>query len=95
MLFGRRVRFAIIILASQLFLTALAVVMLVQMFFIAINGVVQFSENNQAVLILEIILTTLITLFSISVFVIQLRRLGENRNSDRRNSQNASKQLNQ
>jgi amino acid transporter len=95
MLFGRRVRFAIIILASQLLLTALAVVMLVQMFFIAINGVVQFSENNQAVLILEIILTTLITLFSISVFVIQLRRLGENRNSDRRNSQNASKQLNQ
>jgi len=95
MLFGRRVRFAIIILASQLLLTALAVVMLVQMFFIAINGVVQFSENNRAVLILEIILTTLITLFSISVFVIQLRRLGENRNSDRRNSQNASKQLNQ
>ena len=95
MLFGRRVRFAIIILASQLLLTALAVVMLVQMFFIAINGVVQFSENNQAVLILEIILTALITLFSISVFVIQLRRLGENRNSDRRNSQNASKQLNQ
>jgi amino acid transporter len=95
MLFGRRVRFAIIILASQLLLTALAVVMLVQMFFIAINGVVQFSENNQAVLILEIILTTLITLFSISVFVIQLRRLGENRSSDRRNSQNASKQLNQ
>ena len=95
MLFGRRVRFAIIILASQLLLTALAVVMLVQMFFIAINGVVQFSENNQAVLILEIILTALITLFSISVFVILLRRLGENRNSDRRNSQNASKQLNQ
>ena len=95
MLFGRRVRFAIIILASQLLLTALAVVMLVQMFFIAIDGVVQFSENNQAVLILEIILTALITLFSISVFVIQLRRLGENRNSDRRNSQNASKQLNQ
>ena len=95
MLFGRRVRFAIIILASQLLLTALAVVMLVQMFFIAIDGVVQFSENNRAVLILEIILTTLITLFSISVFVIQLRRLGGNRNSDRRNSQNASKQLNQ
>ena len=95
MLFGRRVRFAIIILASQLLLTALAVVMLVQMFFIAIDGVVQFSENNQAVLILEIILTTLITLFGISVFVIQLRRLGENRSSDRRNSQNASKQLNQ
>ena len=31
MLFGRRVRFAIIVLASQLLLIALAVVMLVQM----------------------------------------------------------------
>jgi amino acid transporter len=92
MLFGRRVRFAIIILASQLLLTALAVVMLVQMILIAINGVVQFAENNKIVLIIEIIFTALITLFSIYVFTIQLRRLGENRTSDRRSKKNESNQ---
>jgi len=75
MLFGRRVRFAIIVLTSQLLLIALAVVMLVQMILIAINGLVQFVENNQAILIIEIFLTTLITFFGIFVSVLQLRRL--------------------
>ena len=65
MLFGRRVRFAIIILASQLLLIALAVVMLIQMILIAMNGLVQFAENNQVILIIEILLTTLITFFAI------------------------------
>jgi ABC-type multidrug transport system permease subunit len=87
MLFGRRVRFALIILASQLLLTALAVVMLVQMILIALNGVVQFAENNHTILIIEIILTILITFFGIFVFIIQLRRLNENRSSDHRNNQ--------
>jgi ABC-type multidrug transport system permease subunit len=91
LLFGRRVRFALIILASQLLLTALAVVMLIQMILIALNGVVQFAENNKTILIIEIILTALITLFGILVFVIQLRRLGENRSSDNRNNQNGIK----
>ena len=84
MLFGRRVRFAIIVLASQLLLIALAVVMLVQMILIAVHGLVQFVENNQAILIIEIILTTLITFFGIFVSIVQLRRLGENRSSDSR-----------
>jgi len=84
MLFGRRVRFAIIVLASQLLLVALAVVMLVQMILIAMNGLVQFVENNQTILTMEILLTVLITVFGIFVFTIQLRRLGEKRNSDYR-----------
>jgi predicted membrane channel-forming protein YqfA (hemolysin III family) len=91
MLFGRRVRFAIIIIASQLLLIALAVVMLIQMFFIAINGRVQFVENDKAILIIEIFLTALISCFSISVLIIQLRRLGERRNSDDRNNRNQPK----
>jgi predicted membrane channel-forming protein YqfA (hemolysin III family) len=91
MLFGRRVRFAIIIIASQLLLIALAVVMLIQMFFIAINGRVQFVENDKAILIIEIFLTALISCFSISVLIIQLRRLGERRNSDDRNNRNQLK----
>ena len=90
MLFGRRVRFAIIVLASQLLITALAFVMLVQMILIAINGAVQFMENNHTILTIEIILTILITLFGITVFIIQLRRLGESRSWDRRNNQNES-----
>jgi protein-S-isoprenylcysteine O-methyltransferase Ste14 len=85
MLFGRRVRFAIIILASQLLLVALAIVMLVQMILIALNGAVQFVESDKTILIIEIVLTILITLFGITVFIIQWRRLRENRSSDRRN----------
>jgi protein-S-isoprenylcysteine O-methyltransferase Ste14 len=91
MLFGRRVRFAIIVLASQLLLIALAVVMLVQMILIAVHGLVQFVENNQAILIIEIILTTLITFFGIFVSIVQLRRLGENRSSDSRENRRGSK----
>jgi amino acid transporter len=87
LLFGRRVRFALIILASQLLLIALAVVMLTQMILIALNGVVQFAENNKIILIIEIILTALITFLGIFVFIIQLRRLAENRSSDHRNNQ--------
>jgi ABC-type multidrug transport system permease subunit len=93
MLFGRRVRFALIVLASQLLLTALAIVMLVQMILIAINGVVQFVENNHTILTIEIILTMLITFFGITVFIIQLRRLGESRSSDRRNNQDESRKI--
>ena len=89
MLFGRRVRFAIIVLASQLLLVALAVVMLVQMILIAMNGLVQFVENNPLILAVEIILTVLITVFGIFVFIVQLKRLGEKRNSDERNSGNS------
>jgi protein-S-isoprenylcysteine O-methyltransferase Ste14 len=91
MLFGRRVRFAIIIIASQLLLIALAVVMLIQMFFIAINGRVQFVENDKVILIIEILLTVLISSFGIYVFIIQLKRLGERRNSDNRNNRNQPK----
>ena len=91
MLFGRRIRFAIIILASQLLLISLAIVMLVQMIFIARNGVVQFVENNPVILMAEIFLTIFITLFGIFVFIIQLMRLGEKRDSDSRNRDNESK----
>lgn len=91
MLFGRRVRFAIIVLASQLLLIALAVVMLVQMILIASHGLVQFVENNQAILIIEISLTTLITFFGIFVSIVQLRRLGESRRSDFRENRSDAK----
>jgi hypothetical protein len=71
------VRFTLIVLASQVVLVALAIVMLIQMVLIANNGLVQFVEGNQAILITEKILTILITLFGIVVFIFQLKRLGE------------------
>ena len=91
MFFGRRISFAIIVLASQLLLIALAIVMLIQMILIASNGVVQFVEGNPVILTIELILTVLITSFGAFVFIIQLRRLGEKRNSDSRNNENESK----
>jgi len=54
MLFGRRIRFALIVLASQLLLIALAVVMLIQMILITVNGAARFVENNQAILIIKL-----------------------------------------
>jgi len=63
------------------------------MILISLNGVIQFAENNKTILIIEIILTALITFFGIFVFLMQLRRLGENRSSDQRNNQNETKRL--
>jgi membrane protein YdbS with pleckstrin-like domain len=88
---NRRTRFALIVLASQLLLIALAFVMLIEMILIATNGLVQFVENNPLILGAEIILTVLITIFGIFVFIIQLKRLGEKRNSDSRERSNRSK----
>jgi hypothetical protein len=84
MLFGRRITFAIVVLASQLLLIALAIVYFIQMLEIARNGAIQFIENNKAILSLEIVVTILISLFAIAVFAIQLKRLGERRNGDSR-----------
>jgi hypothetical protein len=91
MLSRRRIRFAIIVLASQLLLIAFTFVMLVQMLLIATNGLVQFVEDNHIILTIEIILTILVASFSVSVFIIQLKRLGEKRNLDYRNSGNGFK----
>jgi ABC-type nickel/cobalt efflux system permease component RcnA len=82
LIFGRRVRFGLVILASQILLIALAVTWVVQMVVIAINGSVMFVEYNKAVLLFEIILSALICLFAIWVFIIQLKRLGERRRND-------------
>jgi hypothetical protein len=84
MLSNRRIRFAIIVLASQLLLIALGFVMLVQMILIAMYGFVQFVEDNQFILIVEILMTLLITSFGVFVFIIQLKRLGEKRANDQR-----------
>jgi hypothetical protein len=70
-------------LASHLLLISLAIAWLVQMLLIASNGSIKFVEYNQAVLLIEIGLVSLILLFGIVVFVVQLKRLGEKRKGDR------------
>ena len=82
LIFVRRVRFALVILASQILLIALAVTWVIQMIVIAINGSVSFVEHNQGILLFEIILSSLICVFGIIVFIIQWRRLGERRQND-------------
>ncbi len=84
MLFSRRVSFAIIVLASQFLLIALAVTWLIQLLAIARNGSIQFVEENPFILLAEIILAALIGAFAIIVLFPQIVKLGEKRSGDRR-----------
>jgi amino acid transporter len=79
---GRRLKFTILVLASQLLLIALALAWAIHMSLIAAHGAVYFVEPNLVILWIEIIATVLIGLFGTVVFVLQLRRLGERRGSD-------------
>lgn len=65
-------------------LIALAVAWLIHMLIIAMHGTVYFVERNPVILWVEITATILITLFAISVFITQLKRLGERRRDDDR-----------
>ena len=78
----RRLRFAIVILVSQLLLIALAIAWVVHMVIIAVHGAAYFVETNHIILWGEIAATVLITLFAVGVFAIQLSRLGERRRSE-------------
>lgn len=84
MLFGRRLRFGIVVLAAQLLLIAMSVAWCVQLTLIAVLGEISFTETNAGILYAEIAATVLVTLFAVLVFVIQYRRLNEKRAGDRR-----------
>jgi uncharacterized BrkB/YihY/UPF0761 family membrane protein len=79
---GRRLKFTLLVLASQLLLIALALAWTIHMTLIAANGSVYFIENSQVILWIEIIASVLISLFGTAVFAIQVYRLGERRRSD-------------
>jgi hypothetical protein len=79
---GRRLRFTIMVLVSQLLLIALALAWAIHMTLIAANGAVYFMEKNHVILWVEIIISVLICLFGTAVFAIQVYRLGERRRSD-------------
>jgi uncharacterized BrkB/YihY/UPF0761 family membrane protein len=81
-LLGRRVKFAIVVLVSQLLLIAMAIAWVIHMVLIAKNGHVYFIEENPIVLYGEIAVTVAITLFAIVVFCLQYTRLQERRKGD-------------
>jgi ABC-type nickel/cobalt efflux system permease component RcnA len=82
----RRLRFAVVVVISQLLLIALAIAWLIHMIIIASEGSVHFVERNPLILWIEVAATILIIIFATSVFFIQLKRLGERRQDDRRGS---------
>ena len=79
----RRLRFSLYILVSQILLVALAISWLVHMGIIAVSGSVYFVENNPVILWTEISVSVLITLFAITILIMQIQRLGERRRADR------------
>ena len=83
---NRRLRFTMFVLITQALLIALAISWLIHMLIIAVNGSAYFIENNPVILWGEITASVLITLFAISILVIQMQRLGERRRTDRRSS---------
>ena len=84
LLHGRRVRFAMAVLAAQLLLIATAIAWCVHMMLIAKYGELRFVEANPIILYGEIVATALITLFAATVFILQWKRLGEKRRTDDR-----------
>lgn len=79
----RRLRFAVVVLISQVLLIAVTVAWLIHMTIIAVNGSVSFVERNPYILWGELIATVLITVFAIYVLALQIKRLGERRRVDR------------
>jgi hypothetical protein len=82
LLFGRRVTFALVIIASQLLLIALSITLLIELSIIMKAGSVNFIERNHIILITEIALAALISIFAMVVFALQIKRLGERRKTD-------------
>ena len=78
----RRLRFAILVLVSQILLVALAVSWLIHMLIIATEGSVYFVEENPVILWVELSVTVIITGFATYVLILQIRKLGERRESD-------------
>ena len=83
-LHGRRVKFAVAVLAAQVLLIATSIAWCVHMILIAKYGELRFVEANPRILYGEIGVTALITLFATTVFILQWKRLGEKRRIDDR-----------
>jgi phosphatidylglycerophosphatase A len=85
LLYGRRLKSTLAVMAAQLLLFASALALCIQLVFIARYGEVLFKELNRIILWGEIIGTLLISIFAAVVFINQWKRMGEKRRSDDRN----------
>ena len=85
LLYGRRLKSTLAVMAAQLLLFASALALCIQLVFIARYGEVLFKELNRIILWVEIIGTLLISIFAAVVFINQWKRMGEKRRSDDRN----------
>ena len=83
--FGRRLRFTMLVLVSQLLLIALAIAWGIQLILIALKGGVLSVETNPWILYGEIIATVFIIIFAIVVVVFEFRRMMARRQSDIKN----------
>lgn len=81
---GRRFRLAIVVVISQILLIALTISWLIHMVLIEMHGSVYFVEKVPAVLWTEIAATIAIIIFAGIVLVLQIKRLGERRENDRK-----------
>ena len=79
----RRLRFGLLVLVTQMLLTALAISWLIHMVIIAKAGSVFFAENNPFILWGEIAASGIITVFAIYILILQIQRLGERRGNER------------
>ncbi len=75
----RRLRFATLSMVNQILLIALAIAWIVHITIIAVYDGVYFEENNPVVLWAEIITLAVILMFSIYIFILQIKRFGEKR----------------
>ena len=80
----RRLKFTLLVIASQMLLVALAIGWLIHMFLIALNGSLYFIENNPYILWAEISAAILIVILAITVLIMQIKRLSQKRRSDDR-----------
>ena len=79
---GRRIRFILIVLASQFLLLALALGWGIYLFQIARHGGIYSIETNSWVLYAEIFATVLIVIFAIIVIVLEFGRMNARRQGD-------------
>lgn len=82
---SRRLRFAMIVIVSQLLLIALAVAWGVHLILIVQNGGVLSIETNPWILYGEIFATVLIIMFAIVVVVFEFMRMVAKRQNDTEN----------
>jgi len=85
LLYGRRLKSTVAVLAAQLLLFASSLALFIQLLFIARYGEVLFKELNHYILYGEIIGTLLIGIFAAIVFINQWKRMGERRRGDDKN----------